>query len=356
MISSIFIFSWKLVVAVFSSNLHTKKVNLQIILKELKYNEHLQSFSSLSCFLAFFSSFLQTITGAQTDHYARQADMISLYLSPLLSYLYKDAAHSPTASSPREWKRKCRGDWSVKSPLSPPSLSDRSDTTADNNNNNNKDSDKRRCRIIHEGWRTQPQRSSVSTKLTHSAPCVFSKPSRSWVTTPNLHPPRRHFPLNGAHLVWERKAPNEGFKYQSAYSPTWLKSLQFVTSGALLQNKTTLCDTWAHTKRLLKRRAPVGDTLHIHNEEINKLCPKSLFTLEKFQNNTFPQKKRKQHFINPSLCFYEKEGMTHYFWSLKDNCECLIVKMYLNGLLLLSLCCTGYLFVEKGFRVLLTGP
>lgn len=57
-----------------------KKVNLQIILKELKYNEHLQSFSSLSCFLAFFSSFLQTITGAQTDHYARQADMISLCL------------------------------------------------------------------------------------------------------------------------------------------------------------------------------------------------------------------------------------------------------------------------------------
>lgn len=182
-----------------------KKVNLQIILKELEYNEHLQSFSSLSCFLAFFSSFLQTITGAQTDHYARQADMISLYLSPLLSYLYKDAAHSPAASSPREWNRKCRGDWSVKSPLSPPSLSDRSDTTADNNN---KDSDKRRCRIIHEGWRTQPQRSSVSTKLTHSAACVFSKPSRSWVTAPNLHPPRRHFPLNGAHLVWERKAPN----------------------------------------------------------------------------------------------------------------------------------------------------
>ena len=150
-------------------------------------------------------SFLQTITGAQTGHYARQADMIYLYLSQSLSY--KHTAHSPTASSACEWKRKCRGDWSVKSPLSPPPLSDRSNTTADNNNNTN-DSDKQRCRIIHEDWRTHPQRSSVSTKLTHSAVCVFSKPSRSWVTTQNLYPPRRDFPLNGIHLVWERKAPN----------------------------------------------------------------------------------------------------------------------------------------------------
>lgn len=149
--------------------------------------------------LASFSSFPQTITEAQTHHYARQADMISLP--------HTHSAHSPAASSPCEWKRKCRGDWSVKSPLSPPSLSDRSDTTADNNNNNN-DSDKRRCRIIQEGWRTQPQRSSVSTKLTHSAACVLSKLCRSWVTTPNLHPPRRDFLLNGAHLVWERKAAN----------------------------------------------------------------------------------------------------------------------------------------------------
>lgn len=219
--------------------------------------------------------------------------MISLYLSPLLSYLYKDAAHSPAASSPREWKRKCRGDWSVKSPLSPPSLSDRSDTTADNNNNN-KDSDKWCCRIIHEGWRTQPQRSSVSTKLTHSAACVFSKPSRSWVTAPNLHPPRRHFPLNCAHLVWERKAPNEGFKNQSAYSPTWLKSFEFVTR-VLCWKKTTLCDSWAQTKRVLKLCAPVGDTLHIYNEEINKLCLKSLFTLWDFgkvwKQNFLPEKK-----------------------------------------------------------------
>ena len=124
-------------------------------------------------------------------------------LSVTLSCRHKRTMHIPAASSPRKWKRKCRGDRSVKSPLSPSSSSDRSDTTADNNNN--KDSDKRCCRIIHEG-RTQLQRSSVSPKLTHSALCVFSKPSRSWVTTPNLHPPRRHFPLNGAHLVWGRKS------------------------------------------------------------------------------------------------------------------------------------------------------
>ncbi len=157
-------------------------------------------------FFADFSSFLQIITEAQTGHYAKQADMISLFFSPSLSPSYT-LSTQPAASAPCEWKRKCRGDWSVKSPLSPPSLSDRSDTTADNNNNNN-DSDKRHCRIIHEGWRTQPQRSSVSTKLPHSAACVFSKPSRSWVTTPNLHPPRRDFPLNSTHLVWEREAPN----------------------------------------------------------------------------------------------------------------------------------------------------
>lgn len=127
----------------------------------------------------------------------------SLFLSLSLPHIH--SRHSRAASSPCEWKRKCRGDWSVKSPLSPPSLSDRSGTTADNNNNN--DSDKRCCRIIHEGWRMQPQRSSVSTKLTHSAARVF-KAILFMSYNPNLHPPRRNLPLNGAHLVWERKAPN----------------------------------------------------------------------------------------------------------------------------------------------------
>ena len=51
----------------------------------------------------------------------------------------------------------------------------------------------------------------LSVYKTHSLSslCVrFSKPSRSWVTTQNLYPPTRDFPLNGTHLVWERKAPN----------------------------------------------------------------------------------------------------------------------------------------------------
>lgn len=130
-------------------------------------------------------------------------DMISLYFSP--SYRPSTQPHcflSLWMKEEVQRRLKCK-----ESSVCSVSLLDRSDTTADNNNNNN-DSDKRRCRIIHEGWRTQPQRSSVSTKLTHSAACVFSKPSRSWVTTPNLCPPRRDFPLNGAHLVWERKTPN----------------------------------------------------------------------------------------------------------------------------------------------------
>lgn len=127
-------------------------------------------------------------------------DMISLYFSP--SYRPSTQPHcflSLWMKEEVQRRLKCK-----ESSVSSVSLLDRSDTTADNNN----DSDKRRCRIIHEGWRTQPQRSSVSTKLTHSAACVFSKPSRSWVTTPNLRPPRWDFPLNGAHLVWERKTPN----------------------------------------------------------------------------------------------------------------------------------------------------
>lgn len=272
--------------------------------------------------------------------------------SLFLSLPHTHSAHSPAASSPCEWKRKCRGDWSVKSPLSPPSLSDRSDTTADNNNNNN-DSDKRCCGIIHEGWKTQPQRSSVSVKLPHSAACVFSKPSRSWVTTPNLHPPRRDFPLNGAHLVWERKAPNQRFKYQSAYSLTWLKSLQFVTSAALLQNKTTLCDTWAHTKCLLKHCVQVGDVFHIHNEEINKLCLKSLLTqtLENFWNSTFP----------PETAFHEEKTVFHQkhtpiispLWKKKTQKSKTAFKWLVIALVKLQwFTC----LLKKGFYVLLTGP
>lgn len=86
------------------------------------------------------------------------------------------------------------------------------------------------------------------------------------------------------------------------YSLTWLKSLQFVTSGALLQNKTTLCDTWVHTKRLLKHYVLVGDAFHIHNEEINQLCLKSLLTQrgvgEVRKQYFFPQK---QPFIKRRL-------------------------------------------------------
>lgn len=169
-----------------------------------------------------------------------------------------------TASSPCKWKRKLRRDWRVKSPLSPSSPPDRSDTTADNNNN--KDSDEQRCRIIHE-TPAQTQKSSVF--LTRSAASASSKLSRSWVTAPNLLPPRRHFPLNGVHLVWGRKAPQQGFDYQRTYSQTWLESLQFVTSRALLENKTTLCDTWARTKRLSQLDGLVGDVPHIMRRKTN---------------------------------------------------------------------------------------
>lgn len=203
-----------------------------------------------------------------------------------------------TASSPCKWKRKLRRDWRVKSPLSPSSPPDRSDTTADNNNN--KDSDEQRCRIIHE-TRAQTQKSSVF--LTRSAASVPSKLSRSWVTTPNLLPPRRHFPLNGVHLVWGRKAPHQGFDYQRTYSQTCLESLQFVTNSALLENKTTLCDTWARTKRLSLHGGLVGDAPHIHNEEKHKLCLKLLLTQSGFwrksENKALPQKR---HFIETGCC------------------------------------------------------
>lgn len=102
-------------------------------------------------------------------------------------------AHSPAASSACEWKRKRGGDWSVKSPLSPPSPSDRSDTTADDNNNNN-DSDKPRCRIIHEGWRdaTAKELSVCETHSLSSRRTFKAVPFMSY--SPKLTPSEQRFP------------------------------------------------------------------------------------------------------------------------------------------------------------------
>lgn len=44
------------------------------------------------------------------------------------------------------------------------------------------------------GLKNATAKSLVSTKLTHSAACVFSKASRSWVTTHKLTPSMKRFP------------------------------------------------------------------------------------------------------------------------------------------------------------------
>lgn len=177
-----------------------------VTLRLKKWAHEATELSSLGCsFLVIFLSFLQTPTAAQTDHYAPQSGTIPLYLPPSLACRLKHAEHNPDTSSLCKWKRKYGRDWTVKSPLSPLSLSLRQERRY--SDNNNKDSDDPHRRIIHEPQK-QHQRSSVSPKkLTLSAAgWALSKPSRSWVTAWNFHPARRHFPLNGAHLVWGSSA------------------------------------------------------------------------------------------------------------------------------------------------------
>lgn len=165
--------------------------------------------------------------------------------------------------------------------------------------------------------------------------------------------PRGDLPLNGAHLDWEREMPHQSINVSKCLFSNLAEkteSLQFVTSGALLQNKATLCDTWARTKLQLKRSVLVGDMFHIHNEEKTNFVSSHFgisVTLWKFEKNASP---RKQHFIKAGKdpvehCFCKN---THYLSSLKDNCEVPIIKLHLNeGSLLFSLCFRAFFCLLK---------
>lgn len=133
----------------------------------------------------------------------------------------------------------------------------------------------------------------LSVYKTHSLSslCVFKAvPFMSY--NPKLTPSKKRFPSQWRPPGLRKEDAKLKIQVSKCHSLTWLKSLQFVTSGALLQNKTTLCDTWAHTKWLLKHYVLVGDTFHIHNEGINKLCLlSSYFWLwESSETILFPRK------------------------------------------------------------------
>lgn len=213
-------------------------------------------FSSFSCpSVKPLQQHKQTIT---LDRQAR----IPLYLPPSLACRLKRAIHNPDTSSLCKWKRKYGGDWSVKNPLSPPSLSLRQEWHC-SDNNNNKDSDEPHRRIIHEPQK-QHQRSSVSPKNS-----LTQQPAERFQSRPvhELQPEtftlREDISLSMAPTWSEEGAlPRWGFGNQRAYSPTCLKSLQFVTSGALLPNKITLCATWNGTKHRLRHQAAGGYAPH----------------------------------------------------------------------------------------------
>lgn len=141
--------------------------------------------SLLSCF--------HTPSGTQTGHYARHD--FSLFVS--LTQTRR------TASSRREWRRKWRGVWSVKSSLSPASASEQEWHHS------------RRRRRRRQQQRRRPRRqwraalaelfmrvsgavakgAQCLQKVTQSAAlCVFSKLSHSWVTTTKLKPSKMRFP------------------------------------------------------------------------------------------------------------------------------------------------------------------
>lgn len=137
-----------------------------------------------------------TSTGAQTGHYTRQADMNSFYLSLPLAPI------QTRSIQPRRflclWMKE-----EVQRRLKFKESSVSSVSLRQEWHHSRQQQQQQRqwqAALPNYSWglKNATAKSLVSTKLTHSAACVFSKASRSWVTTPQTYTLRAEISLSMA--------------------------------------------------------------------------------------------------------------------------------------------------------------
>lgn len=143
-------------------------------------------------FLASISSFLQTMAGAQTGHYTRQADMISLSLclslAPIQTHSVQPRRFLCLWMKEEVQRRlKCK-----ESSVSSVSL------RQDWHHSRQQQQQQRQWQAPQPnyswGLKNATAKSLVSTKLTHSAACVFSKASPLMSYNLKLTPSMKRFP------------------------------------------------------------------------------------------------------------------------------------------------------------------
>lgn len=192
---------------------------------ETKTSEQVSSTQDLRC------SFLQTITGTQTGHYTGR------HLS------HRNTEHTAgcflSLWMKEEEQRRLK---SKESSVSSVSLRQQ----WHHSRQQQQQQRQWQAALTNYSWglknATAKELSVYKTPQSAAAVC-------SWVTTQS-YSLREEISLS-MEPTWSEKGRNQTSNYQSAFSLTWVESLSQVE--LCCRNKTTLCDTWAHTERVLKQ-------------------------------------------------------------------------------------------------------